>query len=102
MHEAQIWPCKKKVNVYLWSSLVDLESMMLYNKIQPQSFLDIGEEGFRVFTIYGHGRYLAQWRRTTWTIWQYPFDRRPHVKSDEISEKTFKIYTILYMYISQW
>ena len=42
--------CRKKVNgqpmVIIWTNLVDLESSMLYAKIQPQSFLDSEEEGF--------------------------------------------------------
>ena len=38
--------------------------------------------------------------------WQYPLDRRPHVKSSEIAQavlekKNLKNYTILYMYIAQ-
>ena len=44
----QIWPCRKKVKgpvtVIIWTNLVDLESSMLYTKIQPQSFLGSGEE----------------------------------------------------------
>ena len=46
----QIWPCHKKVKgqprVIIWKKMVDLESMMLYTKIQPQSFLGFGEEDF--------------------------------------------------------
>ena len=36
-----------------------------------------------------------------WTNFQYPFNRRSHVKSCEIGQavwKTFKEYTILHMY----
>ena len=47
----QIWPCRKKVNGPL-TVLVDLESSMLYTKIQPQSFLHSGEEDFYVFLPY--------------------------------------------------
>ena len=47
---AQIWPCRKKVKgqfkTISWTKLVDLESLMLYTKIQPQSFLGSKEEDF--------------------------------------------------------
>ena len=46
----QIWSCCKKVKgqptTIIWTNLVDLESLMLYTKIQPQSFLGFGEEDF--------------------------------------------------------
>ena len=46
----QIWPYHKKVDGYpsliILTSLADLESPMLYTKIQPQSFLSTGEEDF--------------------------------------------------------
>ena len=52
----QIWPCCKKVKgqprVIIRTNLVDLESMMLYTKIQPRSFLGSGEEDFQVFLPY--------------------------------------------------
>ena len=39
----QIWPCRKKVKgqptTLIWLELVELETAMLYTKIQPQSFL---------------------------------------------------------------
>ena len=38
--------------VIILINLVDLESQMLYNKIQPQSFLGSGEENFKVFLLY--------------------------------------------------
>ena len=44
----QIWPCCKKVKgqpmTIFWTNLVDLEAPMLYNKIQPQSFLGPPED----------------------------------------------------------
>ena len=50
MYGVQIWPCRKKVKglpmIIIWTNLVDLESQMLYIKIQPQSFLDFNEEDF--------------------------------------------------------
>ena len=36
----------------IWTNLVDLESSMLYTKIQPQSFLGSGGEYFYVFLPY--------------------------------------------------
>ena len=52
----QIWLCRKKVKgqltVIIWTNLVNLESSMLYTKIQPQSFLGSGEEDFWVFLPY--------------------------------------------------
>ena len=66
---------------------------MLYIKIQPQSFLDSGEEdflSFKCFTIYGHGGHLVHWRGTIRTNWQYPFPRRPHVKSSENCSSSFR------------
>ena len=33
--------------VIIWTNLADLESMMLYTKIQSQSFLGSGEEDFK-------------------------------------------------------
>ena len=53
----QIWPCHKKVKgqptIIIWTNLVDLESLMLYTKFQPHSFLGSGEKlcAF-AFTIY--------------------------------------------------
>ena len=46
----QIWPYRKKANgkptIVIWANLVDLESPMLYAKIQSQSSLSSGEEDF--------------------------------------------------------
>ena len=48
--ETQIRPCRKKVKgqlrVMIWTYLVDLESSMLYTKIQLKSFLGSEEEDF--------------------------------------------------------
>ena len=44
----QIWPCCKKVNgqprIIIWPNLAELETAMLYTKIQPQSFFGSGED----------------------------------------------------------
>ena len=37
---------KGQPTTIIWTKLVDLGSQMLYTKIQPQSFLDSGEEDF--------------------------------------------------------
>ena len=55
--------------------------------------------------MYGYGSHLVQWGRNIWINYQYPFDRSPMwnlVKIPQaVSVKTFKNYTILYMYIAQ-
>ena len=71
---------------------------MLYSKIQPQSFLSSGEEGITAILFNG----------------VKPFDQTVNILSteghmwnlmknvQEVSEKkTFKNFTILYMYIAQ-
>ena len=77
---------------------------MLYTKIQPQSFLSAGED-FQKFLPYMDAAAFL-FSGTIWTNWQYPFDRRPMwilVKiAQAVSEKTFKNYTILDIYIAQW
>ena len=102
--ETHIWPCCKKVKghprIIIWTNLVDLASPILYTK----SFLGSGKKIFKVyfFTIYVHCGHFVQWRGTMWTNCQYPFDRRPHVKSGENWLSGFRedvyYYTILYMY----
>ena len=46
----QIWPCHKKVkgnpSLVILTKVVDIESPMLYTKIQPQNFLSTGKEDF--------------------------------------------------------
>ena len=64
--ETLIWPFRKKVNcqprIIFWTILVDLESSMLYTKIQSQSFLGSGEEDAQVFVSYmGKVRSLICW-----------------------------------------
>ena len=47
--ETQLWLCLKMVKgqpMVIWTNLVDLESAMLYTKIQPQSFFGSGEDDF--------------------------------------------------------
>ena len=54
--ETQIWPYHKKVKghfcLIILPNLVDLESLMLYTKIQPQSFLSTGEEDVKMILPY--------------------------------------------------
>ena len=44
----QTWPCRKKSKgqptTLIWTNLVDTESLMLYTKIQSQSFLGSEED----------------------------------------------------------
>ena len=53
--QTQIWPCRKKVRIQstfiIWTISVELETAMLYTKIQPESFLDSGDEVLRGFTM---------------------------------------------------
>ena len=109
--QTQIWPCRKKVNgqpmVIIWTNLVDLESSMLYTKIQPQSFLGSGEEDFQEFY------HIWAWWPSCSIVRNHlnkmgkPFRQKANMKSIEyvraVSEKnTFKTYTILCMYIAKW
>ena len=54
--ETQIWPYRKKVKaqttIIIWTNLVELEIAMLTTKIQPQRFLDSGEEDLKKFLPY--------------------------------------------------
>ena len=38
--------------IIIWTNLVELDSLMIYTKIQPQSFLGSGEEDFQEFLPY--------------------------------------------------
>ena len=82
-----ILPCHEKVigqpAIITGTNLVDLQSPMVYTKIQSQSFLGSGGADFKGFTIYGYGGHLVQWCSTICTNCHYPFNRRPHIKSDE-------------------
>ena len=48
------------------------------------------QKNVKFFTIYPHGGNLIQRRRTIWTNCQYPFNRKPNVKSVEICSSDFK------------
>ena len=111
--ESQIWPCHKKVKgqpmIIIWTNLVDLRVLdAIYHDSTSKLSWFWRRTFSRVFTIYGHGGHLVQLRRTIWTNWQYPFDRRPMANlvkiPQAVSEKnTFKKnYTISFMYIAQW
>ena len=56
MHKDAKWPNRKKdkghPRVIIWIKKVDLESPMLYTKIQPQSFFGSGEEN--IFKCFCH------------------------------------------------
>ena len=102
--ETQIWPCRKRIKgqpmIIVWTNLLDLESSMLYNMIQPQSFLGSGEEDFQEFLPYMNMTAIFLLHGTIWTNWQYPFDRKPMwnlVKiAQAVSEK--KTFTITHFY----
>ena len=61
----QIWPYHKMVkghhSLIILTNLVDLESPMLYTKIQPQSFLSTAEEDFLVCLCWGFTAQSTQW-----------------------------------------
>ena len=76
----QIWPCLKKVKVILVSSFGQTWYTMSSQCCKPRFSL---KASFVFFTIYGHCSHLVQWCRTIWINWQYPFNRRLHVKSGE-------------------
>ena len=81
---------------YVYSSLVDLESLMLYTKIQAHSFLGSREEEFlSVFTIYGHGNHLNKWIVNIFTNFQSLFNRRLHMKfeAQEVQRSCSKVWT---------
>ena len=83
----QIWPyhktAKGHLSLIILTNLVDLESPIMYTKYSFKAFLVLEKKIFKCFTIYGHGSHLVQRCRTIWIKRQHPFDRRPHVKSDE-------------------
>ena len=100
-------PLKGQPTTIILTNLVEIESSMLYTKIQPQSFLCSGEKDFKAFLPnMDMAVIFFQWRVTIQTNCQYPFDRRPIwnlVKTAKaVSEKkTFENYTIVYIYIAQ-
>ena len=60
----QTWPHRKKVKCQCVTTIlavvIDLSSLIIYAKIQPQGFLGSGEEDFlKIFTIYGHGGHFG-------------------------------------------
>ena len=74
---------------------------MLYPKVQPLCFLGSEKKFLIAFTISRYGGHLVQWRGNVQTNCQYPFNRRPDVKSGEyclrgFREEDLKNYTILY------
>ena len=96
--------CHKKIKgqptTIIWINLVDLESLMLYTNIQPQAL--VLEKIFKCFD------HIWAWRQSCLL-----FKQIVNTLSTEgcmwnvvkitlaISEKTFKNYTILYMYIGR-
>ena len=74
--------------------MVDLLSLKLYTKIQPQSFLGSGEGDFLVFFHHIWAQ-IVNTSLTEGSMWNL-------VKIDQVDvEKMFNNYTVLYMYIAQ-
>ena len=64
--------------------LVDLPSLMIPAKVQPQGILGSGGEDFKkVFTIYGRGGHLGQQTVTIFAIFRSPTLRRLHMKFEQ-------------------
>ena len=105
----EIWPCRKRIKgqpmIIIWTNLVEFESSMLYTKIPPKSFLGSGEEHFQEFLPYMDMvailcncaepfKHIGNTLSTEWYLVKI---------AQAVSEnKTFKNYTILYMFIAQW
>ena len=107
---AQIRPCHKQVKsqpmTIIWTNLINLESPMLYTKIQPQSILGSGEEDFYVILpyicmvaiLFNSVESFEQIVSTLST--DSPMPNLVKI-AHTVSGKTFENYTILYMYINQ-
>ena len=59
-------------------------------KFSHKTFLVLKKQIFKCFALYGHGGHLVQWRGSIRTNWQYPLDRRTHMKSGENSSSGFR------------
>ena len=108
----QIWPCRKKVKgqptIIIWTNLVELETAMLYTKIQPESFLSSGEVFFfseflpymdMAAILFNGVEPFEQIGNTLLT--EGPIWNLVKIAPAVSEKKTLKNYTILYMYIAQ-
>ena len=90
----QILPCRKKVKrqltVIIWTNLVDLESMMLYTKIRPLSFLGSGDEDFLMFYHIWTWRSSKLMDRDHLYKFQSSFNRRLHMRFEENWPRGFR------------
>ena len=77
-----------------WTNLVRLESPMLYTKIQPQSFL--GSYLGMAAILFNCAEQIGNIRLREDPIWNLV-----KIAQTVSDKKTFKKYTILYMYIAQ-
>ena len=80
-----------KRSTILLATLVDLSSLMICAKIQPQGILGSGEETFlNVFTIYGHGGHLGLGTATILAIFCFPTLRWLHKKFEQNWRRGFR------------
>ena len=102
----QIWPYHKKVkghpSLIILTNLVDLESPMLYTKIQPQSFLELEKKIFKCFY------HIWAWQPSCSMIQNHlnsvniPSTEGPMwnlVKIGQVVSEMFKDFMVLYLYI---
>ena len=74
--------------IIIWTNFVELESSMLYTKIQPESFLGSGED-FQEFLPYMDMAAILL-RGTIWINWQYPLSKESLVKSSDDCSSSFR------------
>ena len=94
----QIWPCRKtdkgQPRVIIWTNLVDLESMLLYQDSALKLYWFWRRRFLSVFTIYGNGGYLDQpsdQRIMTICInFQSPFYKKVYMKFEEKRPRDYK------------
>ena len=72
--------------ISIWINLVELESSMLYTKIQPKSFLGSGEEEFQEF-LPRQSCLIARYHLNKSAI---PFRQKAQVKSVENYSSSFR------------
>ena len=95
MHKKANLTCCKKVKrqctTIILATLVDIPSLMICAKFQPQGILCSGEGDFlKVFNIYGHGGHLGQWTATVLAIFRSPNLRRLQMKFEHNWTRGFR------------
>ena len=97
---------KGQPTISIWINLADLETAMLYTKIQPQSFPGSREEDLQMFLpymgmatiLFNSAEPFEQTGKTFST--EGPMWNLVKIVQAVSEKKTFKKYTILYMYIA--